>query len=64
MQLTLSCHDHEKVGDVKFQRWAGKQWTVLTDWMVSDQALVRPLVETVAARYAQDKGITSRDGSD
>ena len=59
--LTLSCHDHEGGGGVKFQQWDGKQWTVLTNWIAPDQALVRPLVEAAAARYAQEKGITSRD---
>jgi branched-chain amino acid transport system substrate-binding protein len=59
--LTLSCRDHEGGGGVKFQQWDGKQWTVLTDWIATDQALVRPLVEASAAKYAQDKGITPRD---
>jgi branched-chain amino acid transport system substrate-binding protein len=59
--LTLSCGDHEGGGSVKFQQWDGAQWTVLTDWIAPDQALVRPLVEASAARYAQDKGITPRD---
>jgi branched-chain amino acid transport system substrate-binding protein len=59
--LTLSCRDHEGGGGVKFQQWNGTQWTVLTDWIATDQALVRPLVEASAARYAQDKGITPRD---
>ena len=58
--LTLSCRDHEGGGGVKFQQWDGKQWTVLTDWIAPDQALVRPLVEVSAARYAQEKGITPR----
>ena len=58
--LTLSCRDHEGGGGVKFQQWDGKQWTVLTDWIATDQALVRPLVETSAAQYAQEKGITPR----
>ena len=58
--LTLSCRDHEGGGGVKFQQWDGKQWTVLTDWMAPDQALVRPLVEASAAKYAQEKGITPR----
>jgi len=58
--LTLSCRDHEGGGGVKFQQWDGKQWTVLTDWIATDQALVRPLVEAAAAKYAQDKGITPR----
>ena len=59
--LTLSCRDHEGGGSVKFQQWDGTQWTVLTDWIVPDQALVRPLVEASAAKYAQEKGITPRD---
>jgi branched-chain amino acid transport system substrate-binding protein len=29
--------------------------------MAPDQALMRPLVEASAAKYAQDKGITPRD---
>ena len=58
--ITLSCRDHEGGGSVKFQQWNGTQWTVLTDWIASDQALVRPLVEATAAKYAQDKGITPR----
>jgi branched-chain amino acid transport system substrate-binding protein len=59
--LALSCRDHEGGGGVKFQQWNGTQWTVLTDWIASDQALVRPLVEASAAKYAQEKGITPRD---
>jgi len=58
--ITLSCRDHEGGGDVKFQQWDGKQWTAITDWIPTDQALVRPLVEASAAKYAQEKGITPR----
>jgi branched-chain amino acid transport system substrate-binding protein len=59
--FSLSCSDHEGGGGVKFQQWDGTQWTVLTDWIATDQALVRPLVEASAAKYAQEKGITPRD---
>jgi branched-chain amino acid transport system substrate-binding protein len=58
--FSLSCRDHEGGGGVKFHQWDGKQWTVLTDWIAPDQALVRPLVEAAAAKYAQEKGITPR----
>jgi len=58
--LTLSCRDHEGGGGVKFQQWDGKQWTAISDWIATDQALVRPLVEASAAQYAQEKGITPR----
>jgi branched-chain amino acid transport system substrate-binding protein len=59
--LTLSCRDHEGGGSVKFQQWDGTQWNAITDWIATDQALVRPLVEASAAKYAQEKGITPRD---
>src|SRR5262249_27437272 len=58
---TLSCGDHEGGGSVKFQQWDGTQWKAITDWIAPDQALVRPLVEASAAKYAQEKGITPRD---
>jgi branched-chain amino acid transport system substrate-binding protein len=58
--LTLSCRDHEGGGSVKFQQWDGTQWNAITDWIAPDQALVRPLVEASAAKYAQEKGITPR----
>jgi branched-chain amino acid transport system substrate-binding protein len=59
--ITLSCRDHEGGGSVKFQQWDGTQWIVLTDWITTDQTLVRPLVEASAAKHAQEKGITPRD---
>jgi branched-chain amino acid transport system substrate-binding protein len=59
--ITLSCRDHEGGGGVQFQQWNGTQWTPISDWIAPDQALVRPLVEASAAKYAQEKGITPRD---
>jgi branched-chain amino acid transport system substrate-binding protein len=59
--FALSCRDHEGGGGVKFQQWDGTRWTAISDWIATDQALVRPLVEASAAKYAQEKGITPRD---
>src|SRR5438128_10146968 len=58
--LTLSCRDHEGGGGVKFQQWDGTQWTVLTDWIAPDQALVRPLLKAWGASNGREKGITRR----
>jgi branched-chain amino acid transport system substrate-binding protein len=58
--FSLSCRDHEGGGGVQFQQWDGKQWTAITDWIAPDQALVRPLIEASAAKYAKEKGITPR----
>jgi len=61
--LKVSCMDHEGGGAVKFQQWDGKQWKVITDWISSDQKLVRPMIEASAAQYAKEKSITLRDCS-
>jgi branched-chain amino acid transport system substrate-binding protein len=61
--LKVSCMDHEGGGAVKFQQWDGTQWKVITDWIASDQSIVRPMVEASAAQYAQEKGLTRRDCS-
>ncbi len=61
--LHVSCNNHEGSGLVKFQQWDGKQWKVITDWIPSDQTIVRPMVEQSAAKYAKEKGITPRDCS-
>jgi branched-chain amino acid transport system substrate-binding protein len=34
--ISLSCHDHEGGGGVKFQQWDGKQWRVISDWITPD----------------------------
>src|SRR3990167_1672574 len=62
--LKLSCADHEGGGQVKFQQWDGRQWKVISDWVPSDQKLVRPMIEASAAQYAKEKGITPRDRSE
>jgi branched-chain amino acid transport system substrate-binding protein len=59
--LKLSCTDHEGGGSVKFQQWDGRQWKVISDWIASDQSIVRPMIEASAAQYAKEKGITPRD---
>jgi branched-chain amino acid transport system substrate-binding protein len=61
--LKVSCFDHEGGGAVKFQQWDGTKWKLITDWISSDQSIVRPMVEESAARYAKEKGITPRDCS-
>jgi len=61
--LKVSCLDHEGGGAVKFLQWDGKKWNVITDWIASDQSIVRPMIEQSAAQYAKEKGITPRDCS-
>ena len=61
--LKVSCMDHEGGGAVKFLQWDGNKWNTVTDWIASDQSIVRPMIEESAAKYAKEKGITPRDCS-
>jgi branched-chain amino acid transport system substrate-binding protein len=60
--IKISCLDHEGGGLVKFQEWDGSKWKVITDWIETDQSIVRPMVEASAAKYAKDKDLTLRTG--
>jgi branched-chain amino acid transport system substrate-binding protein len=61
--LKVSCTNHEGSGLVKFQQWDGRQWKVITEWIESDQGLVRPMIEESAGKYAKEKNIRPRDCS-
>jgi branched-chain amino acid transport system substrate-binding protein len=62
-RIQLSCQDHEGGGAVKFQQWDGTKWNVISDWVHPDRALLRPIIEASAAKYAKEKGIKPRDCS-
>ncbi len=61
--INTSCADHEGSGVVRFMRWDGKRWEVLTEWLAplaEDRAAVRRMVVESAAAYAKGKGIKPR----
>jgi branched-chain amino acid transport system substrate-binding protein len=59
----ISCFDHEGGGAVRFMQWDGQKWVNASQWIGTDQKLVRPLIEESAAKYAKEKNITARDCS-
>lgn len=61
--LKLSCSDHEGGGAVRFQKWDGSKWNVISDWVQADRSLLRPIIEESSHAYAKEKGITPRDCS-
>jgi branched-chain amino acid transport system substrate-binding protein len=61
--LDTSCANHEGSGLVRFLRWDGERWTIITDWMApmpEDRKLVRQKYVDSAKRYASEKGIVPR----
>lgn len=61
--MKLSCENHEGGGAVKFQQWDGKKWVVISDWIPSDPAVVRPIIEEQSLKYAKEKNVELRDCS-
>jgi branched-chain amino acid transport system substrate-binding protein len=59
--IKLSCSDHEGGGAVRFQQWDGERWNVVSDWVHSDRALLRPIIEASSTKYAAEKNVPIRD---
>ena len=57
-EIKTSCDNHEGSGKVKIQQWDGSKWVIISDWMEGNKALIHPLFQANAAKYAKEKGIT------
>ncbi len=60
LPVKVSCVDHETGGPIAIQQWDGAKWSVVSDWIPTNRAVVRPLVEKAAAAYAAENKITPR----
>jgi branched-chain amino acid transport system substrate-binding protein len=58
--INVTWDNHEGDGYVTFQRWDGKKWNVVSDWIAPDWALLRPIIEKSAESYAKEKNIPIR----
>ena len=58
--INVTWDNHEGDGYVTFQRWDGKKWNVVSDWIAPDWALLRPIIEKSSEAYAKEKGLPIR----
>jgi branched-chain amino acid transport system substrate-binding protein len=61
--LKTSCADHEGSGLVRFMRWDGSRWSIISDWLSplpEDARAVQAKYEASAMKYAKENGITPR----
>ena len=55
--IKVSCADHEGARTGRIQTWDGKNWKITSDWYVSDDSVIAPMVKEAAAKYAADKKV-------
>jgi branched-chain amino acid transport system substrate-binding protein len=58
--INVTWDNHEGDGYVTFQRWDGKKWNVVSDWIAPNWKLLRPIIEKSSEGYAKEKGLTIR----
>lgn len=62
--INVTWDNHEGDGYVTFQRWDGKKWNVVSDWIAPDWALLRPIIEASSEAYAAENGLKLRTAED
>jgi branched-chain amino acid transport system substrate-binding protein len=55
--VKISCENHAGISQARVHQWDGKAWKFISDWIPSDQKVVRPMVEAAAKKYAGDKNL-------
>ncbi|WP_340109331.1 ABC transporter substrate-binding protein [Pikeienuella sp. HZG-20] len=60
--FSVSCANHGGDGYGAIEQWdaTAKKWTVITDFIQSDQEVIGPLIEEDSLAYAKENGITPR----
>jgi branched-chain amino acid transport system substrate-binding protein len=62
--LSTSCIDHMGSSWARAYTWDGTKWTVSSDWMQADEAILKPMIKAAADKYAADHKLTRRSGQD
>jgi branched-chain amino acid transport system substrate-binding protein len=55
--VKVTCDNHTGTSQARVHQWDGKAWNFVSDWIASDQKVVRPMVEAAAKKYAADKNL-------
>ncbi len=58
--IKITCADHEGNGPVLIQQWDGKAWKIVSEWIEPMRDVVRPMIESSAAKFATDNKIEPR----
>ena len=62
--VSTSCQDHMGANWARIHTWNGSKWEFSSDWYQADEQIIKPMVKAAADKYAADKKLTRRTGSD
>ena len=62
--IKVSCADHEGARTARIQTWDGKNWKITSDWYVSDDNVIVPMVKEAAAEITRPKRRSRRVSGD
>jgi branched-chain amino acid transport system substrate-binding protein len=62
--IATSCTDHRGEVWARIHTWDGSKWNFTSDWYQSDQQIIKPMIKSASAKYAQEKKITPRTPED
>ena len=62
--VSTSCQDHMGAAWSRIHTWDGAKWNFSSDWLQADEQILRPMVRAAADKYAAEKKLTRRAGSD
>lgn len=62
--MQTTCADHMGSTWARVQTWDGAKWNIGNDWYQADEAVIKPMVKSGAAKYLSDKKMESRPASD
>lgn len=62
--LQTTCADHMGSTWARVQVWDGAKWNIGADWYQADEAVIKPMVKSGAAKYLADKKMEMRPSSD
>ena len=62
--FSTSCADHMGSTWARVQTWDGAKWSMSSDFIEADAAIIKPMVKAAADKYITDKKIPRRDSAD
>ncbi|MBH1965565.1 MAG: ABC transporter substrate-binding protein [Comamonadaceae bacterium] len=62
--LQTTCADHMGSSWARVQTWDGAKWNIGNDWYQADEAVIKPMVKSGAAKYLADKKMQARPAGD